>query len=435
MDTVYTCARAVPVLGQCDVLVVGSGPAGVSAAIAAARTGADTWLCEQHGRFGGALSIGMVESYTFATNRTPELLSGIPLEIVTRMTERGATRPDERGAGVLINPDLYACCLDDWMEECGVHPLLHARAVDVLMEGDRLTGVIFHTKAGLLAVRARCVIDATGDGDVAVMAGAPYDMRSSENLQPVTMVFGISGVDEALFAAHRKAHPDPLDPEYGLRRPFRRAKEAGKWTVPRIGGAWKTITGNGEITSLNITQINKIDATNPVDLTRAEIEGRRQALQAVEVLREFGADIGFGRCSLRSIAAQIGVRETRRIRGRAMLTRDDILQRKPVIDAIGIFPCFIDPFGEIIRPSGNEHFQVPYGMLLPDGVENLLVAGRCVSCAEDAFGAVRMMVCCAVTGQAAGTAAALSARAGCVPGALDVESLQQRLRQDGVILQ
>lgn len=432
METVKLPAREVPVIARTQVLVVGSGPAGIAAAIASARTGARTMIAERYGCFGGALSIGEVESYTWYFNRNTCIAGGIAQEIDARMARIGGTQPDDRGAGSFLNPELYKIMLDRWIQSEKITPLLHALATDVYKSGNRVKGVVFESKSGCGAVLADCVVDATGDGDVAALAGATYRMEAANNLLPVTMVFGVSGVNVKAFRDYIQAHKEMTTPEtHGLKEVFLKAQQAGKWPYSREGGAWKTLTPSGDFTSLNITREFGIDGTNVWDLTRAEISGRDQALKAIEALREFGGAMGFEDCRLRSFAFQIGVRETRRIDCGYSLSRADVMNGASFPDSVGVFTRFID--GEVVSRD-DSHFQLPYRMLLPCGVDGLLVAGRCACCEKDAVQTVRMMVCCATTGQAAGTASAMAALQGAAPRELDVAALQSRLRADGVRL-
>ena len=422
-----TFTQPLPVLAEAQVCVVGSGPAGVSAAIASSRCGAETLLVERYGCCGGALSVGMVQSYSFSTNRNPSFLSGIPLEIEQRVRAANACQDDYRGSGVLIEQEQYKLLLDNWLRDENVRVLGNAKCCATLCEGGRLDGIVVATKAGLGAIIAKAFVDATGDGDVAAFAGAEILKRPPEQLQPVTVVFGVSGVDVALFKKHVNAHSDRSDSDYGLRKPFRLAAENGDWKSAKRGGAWKITTPNGDITSFNIIAIRNVDATDPFAATQAEIEGREQAAMAVNVLRKYGADIGFANCTLRNIAVQLGVRETRRVVGDYILTGDDVLSGREFPDAVGRFLRFMDTYGEIHRPEHGESFTIPYRALLPKEIDGLLVAGRCISCDDRAFGAIRLMPCCAVTGQAAGTAAALSALNGVMTRGVDLEMLQRRL--------
>lgn len=316
MKTITCPSKEVPVIAETQVLVVGSGPAGISAAVASARCGAKTMLVERYGCFGGALSVGQVESYTWYFNKNTYTAQGISKEIEDRMIKIGGVQDDDRGCGHFLNPEKYKYMLDCWIQEEGITPLLHTLVVDVIMEGKTVKGVIVENKSGRGAILADRIVDATGDGDVAALAGAAYEKGENNNgkVLPVTMVFGVSGVDTKTFRDYIESHPEMTNPDtHGLKLPFRRAKADGKWPVDRDGGAWKELTPTGEFTSLNLTLENGIDGTNVWDLTHAEIQGRQQVMWAVDVLRNYAKEMGFANCSLRSIAGQIGIRETRRI--------------------------------------------------------------------------------------------------------------------------
>lgn len=416
-----------PDLAKADVLVVGSGPAGVAAALAAARTGADTLLIERYGCLGGNLAVSNVQSYGFSVNRHPGVLSGIPREIEDRCREKGVGKPDHRGCGIFIEPDGWKCLLDDWMQETGVRVLLHCQVVGALVENGSVRGVMVHTKSGIRTIRATCTVDATGDGDVAFFAGADFKIRPREKLQPVTVVFGVDGVDLGKFHVGLKRGDS-------LNRVFSEAAKAGDWDSPKRGGAWKITRPGGAITSFNILKSVAIDATDVNDLTKAEAEGRRQARQAIAVLRKHGRELGFADCELRSLAPQLGVRETRRIVGDYKIREQDVLDARDFPDGIGRFVGLMDGYGVLKRSKVCPTCSAPYRILLPKGLENLLVAGRCVSCDPESFGALRLMPCCAMTGQAAGTAAALAAGAGKTPRGLDVALLRRKLSSDGVRL-
>ena len=433
MEQLSMLIEKVPVIAQTDVLVVGSGPAGIAAAVAAARGGASVILAERYGCLGGALSVSNVESYSFSVNQHMETLSGIPLEIDQRVRAGNACQPEHRGGGVLIDPEMYKCLLDAWMAECGVRVMLHSQACNVLQEENRVNGVVFYGKSGFRAVKAKVIVDATGDGDVAAMAGASFEQREKEKLMPVTTVIGLSGIDMKLFKEHIQLHSREDDPEYGLKGVLRRAWEAGDWPLKKAG-AWKITTEYGDICSLNLLMIRNVDCTDVEDLTFAETEGRKQALQAVNALRKYGADIGFAACFLRSIAPQLGLRESRRIKGVERLTVHHMMDDNYSKTGIGRFVCFADNWGKFVTGKKNETFSLPYGILVPETVDGLLVAGRCVSCDEESYGAVRMMVCCAITGQAAGTAASICAASNVEPRNIDVSILQAQLRTDGVVL-
>lgn len=424
--------KNVPVLASTEVLVVGSGTAGISAAVASARGGAKTLIVERYGCLGGALTVSNVSSYSFSVNRFPETLSGIPKEIDERCRAYGASAPDYRGSGIFVDAELYKCLLDEWMEIEGVELLLHTTVIGAVVEDGTLRGVFCQSKSGIGVILADRVIDASGDGDVAALAGAAFEQREVKKLQPATVVFGIANVDVEKFEAHFRQPGNN-----GFATVFQAAAEAGEWNSTKRGGAWKILTPNGDIKSLNLTLIREVDATDVHDLTRAEIEGRKQIMHILYLFRKYGKEIGLGDCKLRAIAPQLGLRETRRIVGEYRLTGDDVRRQRDFEDGIGRLICTIDLYGDLktsYRPTEAETFSVPYRALLPQGVDGLLVAGRCISCDDASFGAVRLMVGCALTGQAAGSAAALSLREGVQPRALDTKKLRKTLAESGVIL-
>lgn len=432
MKTIVYPSIELPVIAETQVLVVGSGPAGIAAAVASARNGAKTMLVERYGCFGGALSVGQVESYTWYFNEHTYTAQGIAEEIERRMIACNGTQRDDRGCGHFLNPEKYKYMLDGWIKEAGIRPLLHTLVVDAVMDGNVVKGVVVESKSGRGVILADRIVDATGDGDVAARAGALFEIGKDNhgNVLPVTMVFGVSGVNVGQFRDYIESHPEMTNPDtHGLKLPFQRAKADGRWPVDRDGGAWKELTPEGEFTSLNLTLEYGINGVDVWDLTHAEMEGRQQVMWAVDVLRDYAKEMGFGNCRLRSIAGQIGIRETRRIKGEYSICRRDVLNHAVFDDTIGVFTRFID--GEVIAKD-DSRFELPYRMLLPRGIEHLTIAGRCASCEDDAIQTVRMMVCCATTGQAAGTASALSANDGVPLRELDIRKLQQQLVSDGV---
>ena len=423
--------KDVPVLARTEVLVVGSGTAGIAAAVASARTGARTMIVERYGCLGGALTVSNVSSYSFSVNKFPESLSGIPKEIDERCRAYGAFAPDYRGSGIFVDAELYKCILDEWMSEEGVDVLLHTTVIGAQVEEGVIKGVFCQSKSGIGIILAERFVDASGDADVSAYAGAPFEKRDAKNMQPATVVFGISGVDNEKFEAHFRECQNVFS------HVFTKAAEAGEWNSPKRGGAWKILTPEGDIKSLNLTLIREIDGTDVFDLTRAEIEGRRQIMHIIYLFRKYGKEIGLGDCRLRAIAPQLGLRETRRIVGEYRLTEDDVRECRDFDDSIGRLISTIDLYGDLkssYRPEKSETFAVPYRALLPKTVDGLIVAGRCISSDDVSFGAVRLMVGCALTGQAAGTAAALSVKRGVAPRELDICELREALIRFGTIL-
>ena len=425
MENITFEVKNIPVLARTEVLVVGSGTAGIAAALASARGGAKTMIVERYGCLGGALSVSNVSSYSYSVNRFPETLSGIPLEIDERCRRYGASAPDYRGSGIFVDAELYKCMLDEWMAEEGVDVLLHTTVIGAHLDGDRIRGVFCHSKSGIGVILADCVVDASGDADVAAYAGAPFEIREPKKLQPVSVVFGIEGVDAEKFMSYYKNSDGNV-----FYTVFSQAAAAGEWNSPKRGGAWKILTPSGEIKSLNLTLVYEIDATNAFDLTRAEIEGRRQIMHIISLFRKYGRELGLENCQLRAIAPQLGLRESRRIIGDYRITVDDVREQRDFDDSIGRLICTIDLWGDAktsYRPTSAETFAIPYRALLPQKIDGLLVAGRCISADEKSFGAVRLMVGCALTGQAAGAAAALAAKGGILPRQLDTAALRTAL--------
>lgn len=424
--------KNVPVLKRTEVLVVGSGTAGVAAAVASARGGAKTLIVERYGCLGGALTVSNVSSYGFSINRFPEVLDGIPKEIETRCREFGAWAPDHRGGGIFVDGELYKCMLDQWMMEEGVEVLLHTTVIGAYVKDGILRGVFCQSKSGIGIILTERTVDASGDGDVAALAGAPVEKRDKKQLQPVSVVFGIDNVDVEAFNAHfRKPNTN------GFATVFNQAAATGEWNSPKRGGAWKILTSNGDIKSLNLTLVREIDATDVEDLTRAEIEGRRQIVHIISLFRKYGKEIGLGDCRLRNIASQLGLRETRRIIGKYRLREEDVRSCFRFDDSIGRLLYAIDLYGEVKInhiPTELKTFTVPYRALLPQKIDGLLVAGRCISCDDVAFGAVRLMVGCALTGQASGAAAALSLKSGAGVGEIDVQALQNVIKGLGTAI-
>ena len=309
--------------------------------------------------------------------------------------------------------------------------------------------MLVESKAGRHAVLAKRIVDASGDCDVARFAGAPTRKTAKERMLPVTVMFSCVGVDRARFLAYVRDNPskyrdwgnewqietdgkeDELFSPY-LDKPFAQARAAG--VIPpgltSIGGTWGTINDAGEATYLNMVHMPFFDGTDPFDLTRAEIEGRQQALQAIRALQHFAP--GFATAKLRNFGMTLGVRDTHKIVGRVHLTEQHVRDQARFDDAVGIFPEFLDGYGVLVLPTTGRYWQVPFGALVPHGVDNLLVAGRGVAGDELSHSSTRNMMCCTVTGQAAGVAAAVSLRTGTTTANVSVAAVQQELRRQGV---
>jgi hypothetical protein len=444
--------RSVPVMAETDVLVVGSGPGGLAAALSAAREGVKTMLVDRYGCFGGVISQVGVEGISWYRHEGTTDVEGIGIEFERRAKEMGGTRPGLKGStGEMLNAELFKIVADRLIQESSVEPLLHCLAVEAILDGDAIQGVITESKSGRQAILARRVIDATGDADIAARAGAPCRKTPKDEMMGVTVMFTCLSVDKQRFLDYLKANPktykdwgknwkietsgkeDDLPTAY-LEEPFDRAREAGiiPEGIKSIAGTLGSITDSGEATYMNMVYMLGYDSTDVGDLTRAEIEGRRQAMMAIEALQRYAP--GFEKAQLKNFGMTLGTRDSRKIIGRYNLTEHDVRNQAHFDDSIGIFPEFIDGYGVLILPTTGRYFQVPYGVLVPQKVENLLVAGRCVAGDQISHGATRNQMCCTVTGQGAGVAAAVSIKDNVTCGEVSVERVQQALKRQGVRL-
>jgi len=446
-------SRSVDVLLETDVLVVGSGPGGLAAALAAARAGAKTTLLDRNGCFGGNITQVGVEGFAWYRHEGTVDCEGIGIEFETRAKAMGAAMPEPQSLSHALDAEMFKWVADVLVEEAGVQPLLHRLCVAPLLENGAIRGVMTESKAGREAILAKRVIDATGDADVAARAGAPVHKTPKEKMMAASVMFSMSGVNKQRFIEAVKSDPQTYADWSGngewdyettgkedtlfspfLRKPFKKALEAG--IIPpylhTIAGTWGTVSDQGDLTYLNLVHIPEIDGTDPADLTRGEMRGRREAIYALEALRKFMP--GCEAAKLRNFGMTLGIRDTRKIDAVYNLTGDDVRGQARFEDAIGIFPEFLDGYGVLILPTTGRYWHVPYRALLPKGVANLLVAGRCIGGDPMSHASARNMMCCAVSGQGAGVAAAVSAQRDEPLDRLNIKAVQAELARQGARL-
>jgi hypothetical protein len=451
METFYEQARQVPVHASVDVLVVGSGPAGLSAAIAAAREGMNTMIVERYGCFGGVITQVGVEGFAWYRHSGTVEAGGLLFEYEEKAKAMGASSDECQSDSQALDAEMFKYCADRMVLDAGIVPLLHCFAVSAVLEGDTIIGVITESKSGRRAIRTRRVIDCTGDGDIAALAGAPYTKYPREKLMAATQVFSCSGLDIAAFKDYVANTLKPTYSDWGgewsiktsdkedqmfspyIEKCFAEAVAEGMITKDEfvsLGGTWSTIHPNGDITQMNLVFQSNIDSTDVEDLTKGEIMGRDNAIRAIKVLN---AKVpGFANARLRNFGMTIGCRESRKIDGVYRLTDQDVLYQGRFEDSIGIYPEFIDGCGILILPTTGRYFHVPYRALVPQRIDNLLVAGRCISGDRIAHSAFRNMSCCVVTGQGAGVAAAVSVKDDVTTARVDIAKVQKCLERQNV---
>jgi len=429
-------ARRVPVRYEVDVAVAGGGSAGLAAAVSAARAGARTLLIERNGFLGGVMTAtslgGICGLYSLVDGEPVQMVYGFAEEVRRRLVQRGAARGPLPWLKTASLPyDLFGMkqVCDELVREPGLQVLLHARIVEAVREDGLVQALVVRGRDGEFAVRAGTVVDASGDADVCALAGAPYEY-DRESLQFPTAMFRMGGVDAA--AAGRLGRED-------IRELLERAVAEGADLPRTSGGIYSVREG---IVHLNITRVAEPDGSppdvlDPEALTRAEFEGRRQAERYLEVFRRYVP--GYRDAYVLDTGCELGLRETRRIRGDYTVSNRDVTGERKFADAVALNCWPVEDHGSDratrwvwLTPGGYGH--IPYRSLVPQGLDNVLVAGRCLSSEHDAQAALRVTANCFSMGQAAGIAAALAAGAGRRVRDVPLARLQALLAQHGAVL-
>lgn len=434
-EYIEEAAAQIKVAAEVDVLVVGAGPAGVSAAINAAREGAKTMLIEQTGDVGGIATAGLMSHWTGNTE------GGFYEEILDRSSE--AKKSNEKVSGFnggerqIINPEKLKTVLLEMLYEENVAVQLYTFASGAIVEEGMIKGVITESKSGREAILAKIVIDASGDGDIAAKAGVPYfkGREKDGKMQPATIMFKVAGVD-----TEKAVFPGCFEETYDV--PAGDLQTLGKQNIPSPAGHVllyrSTLPG---IVTCNMTNCTGIDGTNTGDLTKATYICRKQMDHIVEFLRKYVP--GFENCYIISSASLIGVRETRHFEGEAVITEQDILEAKVFddwsvtkanfnFDVHNLTGNGLDETGCQKEFKQSKGYTIPYGCFVPKKVDNLYLAGRNISGTHMAHSNFRAMPICANMGQSTGVAAAMCIKEKVKPRELNVKMLQERLMQLGV---
>jgi ribulose 1,5-bisphosphate synthetase/thiazole synthase len=406
---------AMPHLTQTEVLVVGGGPAGIGAALGAARHGAKVLLIENYGFCGGvgAWGLGMQLNQMRPEGRPR---SSLHERLLDKLQAYGPMAVRVHDHQFLCNVDYLKVAILDCLAEAGCQVLVHLRAVDSLVQAGRVTGVVVATKSGLMRIEAQVTVDCTGDADVAAFAGAET-LKETASLSPQTLLLNLvnaplEGADASKIRMDLAKAKYPLIP--------------ASWFLNQVSNCHFSFINHGGTREMGV-----FDVTDPLQFSEAECRSRRQALQLVDALREFGGE-GLAHAELCGTSPQIGIRESRRVKGLYVLTEEDAMKGARFEDVVAWRTGYLD-IG-FVRFMQMKVHQVPYRALVPERLDGLLTAGRCISASHAAASAGKSMGNCVATGHAAGIAAALAVRQARQPRDVRVAEIQDRLRQDGVDL-
>lgn len=433
-----------------DVLVIGGGPSGLAAAVCAARSGVKVLLAEAAGCLGGMATSGLVGPFMtcYDSAGKHQIIKGFYEELMVRLEkEGGAIHPSkcasytsyaayrDRGHSNVgpFNSDVLKRVAEQMCLEAGVELLYNASLIDVICKDNIVAGGVFGVRGGVGIIEAKVLIDCTGNGDAAYLSGVP--MEKPEQVQPASLFFTVDGVDKQAFEDYKTTHPVQKGKPNALmyEELIAKLKSEGLYSVPKGSVAlYESCDGTWRV---NMSRKNDVDATDPFEATQAAVELRKQIPVIVDMLRTYIP--ACKNIKVTATADQAGFRESRRIVGDFVLNAEDMERSVVYEDNIALCANSIDMHvGERVRYilAPEKPYGIPYRSLLPQKIENMIVAGRCISCTRDALAAIRVMPPCFAMGQAAGIAAAIAIEDNCMPKDIDIVKLQQRLRMGGAVL-
>lgn len=453
-------ARSAQLAAVTDVLIIGGGPAGIGAALGAAHCGVDVTLVERYGFLGGNATAALVMplmSFHTQTYQTPKsgdanlfpsdhgkgdpVIAGALKKFLERLVQAGgAISPSiSTGYTVPFDPEIFKLVALEMLDEAGVNFLFHAFASDVMIDQNTLKGVVFETKSGPLVIQARVIIDCTGDGDIAAYCKIPFEIGRQEDhlVQPMTLIFRMAEFNHKNFESYVKQHPDQWRSVHGLWDLIREASAKGELQLPREDILFFATPHEKEV-SINSTRVIHVFGTDIWDLSYAEWKSRQQMKQVVSFLKRYVP--GFENSYVIQSGVNVGVRETRRINGEYQLTVEDILTARKFPDAIArsTYPVDIhNPGGKgtiLKRIPEGDFYEIPMRCLLPQRIDNLLIAGRAISGTHEAHSSYRVMPVSMATGQAAGVCAGISVKKQVTTRKVPFQDVQLELIRQGANL-
>lgn len=415
-----------------DVLVIGGGPAGLAAAVSAKTTEKDlkVLIVEKEGCFGGTITnVGMESIYWYKYEGCSDLGGfGEYLENVAETLNSTTKFP--YNSSTCLETEKFKVVADKIIQDNGIIPLLHTMATDVIIENGVMKGVIFESKSGRFVIYSKRFIDATGDGDIAFMANCDMSILPVDERMGITKVFNVKSLNREKFKRYITENPSTYKDWSGseseesefhqhcdgkeehLKSPyFKNLNTVLDNGQSSIDGTWSTITKNNECLNLNLVHFKNVDGLKVEDLTKCEIEGRKNTELAIRLLKE--KIPGFENIELRNFSSTVGVRDTRKLIGVYNLTEDDVYNDARFSDAVGSFVRFIDGYSRLVLPTDGRRFQIPIRSLISKNVKNLMVCGRCIAGDRVSHASTRNMGCCFVTGQSAGISSSISLLNGC----------------------